>query len=362
MEPTKDAASLRSARSAGVSDLLSFLKHSVLHIVALWAFLVILFRSELFAFALTCALIVLLHCFRFPIASPDLTDSICLRGKAAKQGGGAVVFGHRGAGLDLPENTLSAFRLCRSRGADGVEIDVEFTSDQVAIILHDDTVDRTTDGTGEIGSFTFEEARKLNAAAKHSKSSSLPFEPLPTLEETLKLCLEIGLHVFIEVKSATFSGMTKANLAADAIVDLYSRFPLLYSTAMVCSFDPRVLYVLRSRNPDIVTAMIWRPWVNSYTLDGRPKEPGAPVTTFFAAVYDVLHSYILHGFMWYFLGFSIMSTNKNDLSWNSISWWRSRGVVPVTWTVNTQAEKEFFARHGVPVMTDSMVEDVEESI
>ena len=65
-------------------------------------------------------------------------------------------------------------------------------------------------------------------------------------------------------------------------------------------------------------------------------------------------------FVRYFLGFSIMSTNKNDLSSNSIRWWRERGVVLVTWTVNTQAEKAFFARHGVPVMTDSMVEDVEE--
>ena len=73
--------------------------------------------------------------------------------------GAPVIFGHRGAGLDMPENTLSAFRLCRSRGADGIEIDVEFTSDEVAIILHDDTVDRTTDGTGEIGRISFSEAR-----------------------------------------------------------------------------------------------------------------------------------------------------------------------------------------------------------
>lgn len=260
----------------------------------------------------------------------------------------------------MPENTLSAFRTCRSKGADGIEIDVEFTSDEVAIILHDDTVDRTTDGTGEIGSLTFEEARKLNAAAKHKMASSLPSEQLPTLEETLTLCLELGLHVFIEVKSAAFKGTKNAKLAANAIVDLYSRFPDLYKTAMVCSFDPRVLYILRRRNPGIVTAMIWRPWVNSYNLDGSPKTPNTPISTALVAIYDIIHAYILHGFLWYFLGFSIMSTNKNDLSSNSIRWWRERGVVLVTWTVNTQAEKAFFARHGVPVMTDSMVEDVEE--
>ena len=61
----------------------------------------------------------------------------------------------------MPENTLSAFRLCRSNGGDGIEIDVEITSDGIAVILHDDTVDRTTDGTGDIGSMTFEEARSV---------------------------------------------------------------------------------------------------------------------------------------------------------------------------------------------------------
>lgn len=360
MKPTDDASN--SPRSAGMRDLGSFLKHSVLHLLGLWAVLIILFRSEVLALLLTVLIVLLIHYFRFPIAAPELTESICMQGGAAKEGGAPVIFGHRGAGLDMPENTLSAFRLCRSRGADGIEIDVEFTSDEVAIILHDDTVDRTTDGTGEIGRISFSEARNLNAAAKHAKSSILPPEKLPTLEETLTLCLEIGLHVFIEVKSAAFSGMKHATLAADVISDLYSRFPKLYSTAMVCSFDPRVLYVLRKRNPSIVTAMIWRPWVNSYNLDGTPKVQGAPLRTFLVSVYDVIHSYVLHGFLWYFLGFSIMSTNKNDLSANSINWWRARGIVPVTWTVNTQAEKDFFARHGVPVMTDSMVEDVQESI
>jgi len=283
-----------------------------------------------------------------------------MMGKFAKPGGVPVIFGHRGAGLDMPENTLLAFRTCRSQGADGIEIDVEFTSDDVAIILHDDTVDRTTDGTGEIGSLTFEEARQLNAAAKHRKNASLPPEPMPTLEETLSLCLEIGLHVFIEVKSAAFKGTANAYRAAEAIVELYARFPDLYKTAMVCSFDPRVLFILRRRNPGIVVAMIWRPWVNSYNLDGTPKNPNTPIGTALAAIYDTAHDFVLHGYLWYFLGFSIMSTNKNDLSANSISWWRQRGVTPVTWTVNTQAEKTFFARHGVPVMTDSMTEDVEE--
>lgn len=337
-----------------------FLQRSFLHILILWAVFVLVFRSETFALVLTVAVVLLIHFYRFPIAAHELTESICLQGDFAKPGGNPVVFGHRGAGLDMPENTLSAFRLCRSNGGDGIEIDVEITSDGVAVILHDDTVDRTTDGTGDIGTMTFEQARKLNAGAKHPKGSSLAPEPMPTLEETLTLCLDLGLHVFVEVKSAAFAGTANASLAADAIADLFARFPRLYRTAMVCSFDPRALFILRRRNPDIVTAMIWRPWVNSYNLDGTPRRANARLLTAAAAAYDILHAYVLHGFLWYFLGFSIMSTNKNDLSANSIRWWRERGVFPVTWTVNTFDEKKFFARHRVPVMTDSMTQDVVE--
>ena len=75
--------------------------------------------------------------------------------------------------------------------------------------------------------------RKLNACAKHSKSAGLPSEPLPTLDETLTLCLDIGLRVFIEIKSAAFKGTTNARLAAAAVSDLYAKYPRLYSTAMV---------------------------------------------------------------------------------------------------------------------------------
>jgi len=353
-----DSSAQSPTSSSGFRDLIFFVRKSFLHIVCLWAFFVLVSRSELLSLALTIIAILLIHFYRFPPASPDLTNSICLQGNSAKSDGSPVVFGHRGCGSDMPENTLTAFRTCRAAGADGIELDVEFTSDAVAVILHDDTVDRTTDGSGEINEFTFEEARNLNAAAKHSKSDLLPSEPLPTLEEALTLCLDIGLHVFIEVKSAAFKGTTNASLAAAAISDLYARFPRLYQTAMVCSFDPRVLYLLRRRNPGIVTAMIWRPWVKSYNIDGTPT--GTPVYTTLCAIYDIFHGFILHGFLWYYLGFSIMSTNKNDLSANSITWWRDRGVVPVTWTVNTHAEKAFFARHGVPVMTDSMTENVEE--
>lgn len=81
---------------------------------------------------------------------------------------GLRVGAHRGLALDAPENTLAAFKLSKSLGADSVEFDLEFTKDGVPVLLHDDTVDRTTDGIGCVRNLTFDEVSKLNAAAKFS--------------------------------------------------------------------------------------------------------------------------------------------------------------------------------------------------
>ena len=65
-------------------------------------------------------------------------------------GSKAVMFGHRGGALDAPENTLAAIRLAKKNGAHGVEIDLSFTKDNVAITFHDDDLDRTTNGRGPL--------------------------------------------------------------------------------------------------------------------------------------------------------------------------------------------------------------------
>ena len=75
----------------------------------------------------------------------------------------AFVVGHRGSTLEAPENTLVAFHHAAENGADAVEFDVDFTKDGHAIIIHDATVDRTTNSTGSVCEHTLQEIRKLNA-------------------------------------------------------------------------------------------------------------------------------------------------------------------------------------------------------
>lgn len=108
-----------------------------------------------------------------------------------------MVISHRGEHLHHPENTLPAYRAAFDAGADFIETDVRTTSDGRLVIMHDGTVDRSTDGHGEVASMTFAEIRKLDAGVRFDRS--FRNTPVPTLEEVL----EFGrgkLGVYIDAK------------------------------------------------------------------------------------------------------------------------------------------------------------------
>ena len=110
-------------------------------------------------------MLFLYRIFRFPRPTPHLVESFLKRGTLARHS--PIIIGHRGGGLEAPENTLAAFKLAKENGATGVEFDLDFTKDGIPVIIHDSTVDRTTDGTGKVCDFTYDEIRRLDASAKH---------------------------------------------------------------------------------------------------------------------------------------------------------------------------------------------------
>lgn len=124
---------------------------------------------------------------------------------------------HRGYSAEAPENTLSAYRLSKLKGFDYVECDVSFTSDNVAVLLHDGTVDRTSNGTGDINSLTFEEVRALDFGSWFS--SAYAGEQIPSFEEFMVLCRNIGLHPYIEIKSSA----TYTQTQIESLVDIVKR-------------------------------------------------------------------------------------------------------------------------------------------
>lgn len=114
------------------------------------------------------------------------------------------IVAHRGYNDEAPENTLSAFRLAKSKGFNWIETDISLTSDGIPVLLHDETIDRTSNGTGNIKDMTFEQVRSYDFGSW--KNVKYKGEKIPTLEEALTLCKRIGLSMYLELKAtATYN-------------------------------------------------------------------------------------------------------------------------------------------------------------
>lgn len=152
------------------------------------------------------------------------------------------VYAHRGASAEAPENTLAAFRRAVDAGADGIELDVHLASDGVPVVIHDETLERTTDGTGAVAAQRAARLQTLDAGSWFSPHFA--GEPLPTLEETLRL-LAGRLRINLEVKESR-SGL--------AVLDLLRAFPA--ADVVISSFDHALLTALRRTAPDLPLAVL----------------------------------------------------------------------------------------------------------
>ena len=111
-------------------------------------------------------------------------------------------FAHRGYSGKYPENTMLAFRKAVEAGADGIELDVQLTRDGEPVILHDEQVDRTTDGTGWVKDLTLAELRKLDASYLYTGQCG--FNPVPTLREYCEFIRDLPVITNIEMKTGVF--------------------------------------------------------------------------------------------------------------------------------------------------------------
>lgn len=109
-----------------------------------------------------------------------------------------VIAAHRGMAAGYPENTLAAFRHSVSAGFPVIEVDLRATADGHIVIMHDETVDRTTSGTGEVGRMTLAEVRSLDAGS-HA-GPRFAGEPVPTYPETLKALRGLGTTLILDIK------------------------------------------------------------------------------------------------------------------------------------------------------------------
>lgn len=152
------------------------------------------------------------------------------------------IIAHRGYSAKFPENTLMAFQAAVDAGADMIEFDVLLSKDNIPVIIHDDTLDRTTNGKGTVSHFTLKDLKKLNAGQN---------EAIPTLEEVIQLTQgKIELH--IEIKSEAVSDKIDGGVE-DLILKLMDKYSISTS-CVISSFSSTPLYRIRDMNSKIATA------------------------------------------------------------------------------------------------------------
>lgn len=306
-------------------------------------------RSAVWPTVLTASLYLFLAMFRFPQAPSSRARQV-LRPASGASSSGASAVAHRGGGHDAPENTIAAIRAASKNGATGVELDLEFTADGVPVLMHDESVDRTTNGSGPLSKMLFSELRKLDAAAKHRFSDRFRGEKVPTLQEAVEECIKRQLTIYFDVKG-------HPDEAAAALKELFRKYPVLYNTSIVCSFEPKVIYRMRQADPNVVTALTHRPWSLSRFGDGTLRFSSV-WKHHWMQVLDVLLDWAHHHLLWNLCGVSAFLVQKNFVSPDYVQYWAARGVEVVGWTVNTAVEKQYYQQLlKINYITDSLVED-----
>ncbi len=162
-----------------------------------------------------------------------------------------IVFAHRGASAHAPENTLAAFELALRQGTDAVELDAKLTSDGQIVVIHDQTVDRTTEGTGRVKDLTLAEIRKLDAGSHFDVA--FRGEPIPTLEEVLKA---IGQLTLVNIELTNYTSVTDQlpNKAAALVKRLKLTRHVIFS-----SFNPIALRRVQGLLPEAPLALLALP-------------------------------------------------------------------------------------------------------
>ena len=225
---------------------------------------------------------------------------------------------HRGAGKLAPENTLAAFRRGASCGHTMFECDVKLSSDGVPFLLHDDTLERTTNGYGPAGSHNWAALQKLDAGSWHS--AEFAGEPLPSLEQVAQYCLANKFDLNIEIKPTPGLEAETGRVVAEHAARLWrsaDRQPLL------TSFRPEALEAAQQAVPDLRRGLLlhelWTGWLETALVLG-------------------CQAVVCHSRLW-------------DKS--SVTQAKSAGFKTLSYTVNDQAEVDRLLALG----TDGIITD-----
>jgi len=229
-----------------------------------------------------------------------------------------LVIAHRGFSGNAPENTLTSFKKAMEVGSDVIELDVHLSKEGEVVVIHDDTLDRTTNGKGKVVDYTLRELKQFDAGLWFGNQFS--GERIPTLKEVLELARD-RIRVNIELKRGDLGNYSVGDLANQALKEVQNMG--MEEQVLFSSFDPSPLKRMREKNPRIQVALLYNKDWNS------PEE-------------------ILEG-----SSFSILACRKSVLNSSNISKAHQKGIKVNVYTLNTEEEMEQFLKIGVDgIITD----------
>lgn len=181
------------------------------------------------------------------------------------------IFAHRGSSGTFPENTFAAFKEAERVGSDGIEIDVHLTKDDEIVIIHDNTVDRTTNSTGLVREHTLEDIKQLDAGSWFSVGNK--GEQVPTLKEILGWMQGNSIKLNIELKNVTVQYPDFEKKIINEIEESG-----LEDRIIISSFNHYALKRVNNLNPKIECAILYaqqlfEPWNYAKELGTKSLHP-----------------------------------------------------------------------------------------
>jgi glycerophosphoryl diester phosphodiesterase len=229
------------------------------------------------------------------------------------------VAGHRGAKLRAPENTLAGFRAARRLGAGWVELDAKLTRDGIPIVIHDETLDRTTDGAGRVGSATLKEIARLDAGRWFAPEYA--GEKVPTLAEALETIAAEGMGVNVEIKPCPGRERDTAEASIAVIREVW---PSSLPAPIISSFRRASLEAAKTVAPELPRGLL----LEKHEADWRETAQR--------------------------LGCKAIHPERSALSTEWVAEIHKAGLACVTWTVNDPQAAKRLLDWGVDcIITDA---------
>jgi len=161
------------------------------------------------------------------------------------------IIGHRGAAAYAPENTLEGIHTAADMGVEWVELDVKLTRDQVPIMFHDDALDRTTNGAGNVAETDYTDLKQLEAGSWFAESFA--GIKIPTLEEALEVIIDRGLGLNLEIKPCPGREIETAEVALDLLTSIWD--------------TPNNILISSFQHPSLETALEMAPdWPRGFLM------------------------------------------------------------------------------------------------